>query len=164
MFKKYLQHILFISMIIIYLYVIHYVYNFYKINNHSISSIIENKNCNQMVFKNMNIMGIITIIYEFIRYDIFSFITICFLLIGINGVIIYDLTNKIHFLYSFIVFISILFFMNNQCVKRNNIILYRSFNIQKILSIFILFLPNILYFQIFLLGNFAFFYMYLHFL
>jgi hypothetical protein len=54
--------------------------------------------------------------------------------------------------------------MNNQCVKRKNIILYRSFNIQKILSIFILFLPNILYFQIFLLGNFAFFYMYLHFL
>jgi len=151
-------------MIIIYIYVIHNVYNYYTINDCSISSILKNEECSQVVFVNMILMGITTIFYELLRCDIFSFFSIFFMLIGIYGVIIYDHTNIIHFVYCFIVFICILVFMYNHCYKkRNNIILYLSLYIQQILCALIFLQTNIMNCEIYLLANFAFFYIYLHF-
>lgn len=163
MFIVYLQHILFACMIIIYLYVICNVYHYYTINDGSISSIIKNKECNEIVFINTSAMGIVTLIYEFFRNDIFSFFSIVFILIGIYGVLLYDHTMNIHFVYCFIVFISILLFMCNHCCKVKDIILYSSLCVQGILCSIIFLETNIINCEIYLLANFAFFYIYLHF-
>jgi len=163
MFIVYSQHLLFISMITIYLYVIYNVYNYYTINDGSISSIIKNEECNKIVFTNMTIMSIITIFYELLRYDIFSFFSIFFVLVGIYGVIIYEHTNSIHFVYCFIVFISILVFMYNHCYKKKHVLLYLSLYIQQILCAAVFLQTNIINCEIYLLANFAFFYIYLHF-
>ena len=151
-------------MILIYIYVIYNVYTYYSISDGSISSIIKNKDCNQVVFVNMFLMGIITIFYEFFRCDICSFISIFFLLIGIYGVIIYEHTIKIHYLYCFIVFISILVFMYNHCYKKNHIILYLLLCIQQILCLITFLQSNIINCEIYLLANFAVYYIYLHFI
>jgi len=163
MFIVYLQHVLFACMIIIYVYVICNVHHYYTINDGSISSIIKNTECNEIVFMNMSIMGIITLIYEFFRNDICSFFSIAFILIGIYGVLLYDHTMNIHFVYCFIVFISILLFMCNHCCKIKDIILYLSLCVQGILCSVIFLETNIINCEIYLLANFAFFYIYLHF-
>jgi len=165
MFVIYLQNALFLSMILTYMYVIYNVYNYYTINDGSISSILKNKDCNQIVFTNMTIMGLITIFYELLRYDIFSFFSIVAILIGIVGVLFYDHTNIIHFVYCFVVFTSILVFMFHHCYKKgNNLLLYLSFYIQEILCAVIFLQTNIINCEIYLLANFAFFYIYLHFI
>lgn len=165
MFIRYSQHFLLLFMIFIYIYVIYNVYNYYTKNDGSISSILKNNECNEIVFKNMTIMGITTLIYELLRCDILSFFSIVSILIGISGVLLYDHTNTIHFVYCFIVFIGILVFMFNHCYKkRNNIILYLSLYIQEILCAVILLQTNIINYEIYLLANFALFYIYLHFI
>jgi len=152
------------SMILIYMYVIYKVYTYYTITDGSISSIIKNEECSKIVFVNMLLMGIVTLFYELLRYDICSFISICFLLIGIYGVIIYEHTNTIHFVYCFIVFISILVFMYNHCYKKNHIILYLLLYLQQILCASVFLQSNIMNCEIYLLSNFAVFYIYLHFI
>lgn len=159
----YLQHFLFACMIIIYLYVICNVYHYYTINDSSISSIIKNKDCNDIVFMHMCAMGFVTLVYELLRCDMCSFFSIVFILIGIYGVLLYDHTMIIHYLYCFIVFISILLFMCNHCYKIKDIILYLSLCVQGILCSVIFLETNILNSEIYLLANFAFFYIYLHF-
>jgi hypothetical protein len=163
MFIGYLINVLFECMIIIYVYVICNVHHYYTINDGSISSIIKNTECNEIVFMNMSIMGIVTLIYEFLRNDICSFFSIVFILIGIYGVLLYDHTMNIHFVYCFIVFISILLFMCNHCRKIKDIILYSSLCVQGILCSVIFLETNIINCEIYLLANFAFFYIYLHF-
>lgn len=151
-------------MIITYLYVIYKIYNYYTINDGSISSILENKHCNEVVFKNMTIMNILTICYELLRCDLISFFSIFFVVIGIYGVLLYEQTNNMHFVYCFIVFISILIFMYNHCCKKNHIILYLSLYTQQILCAVIFLQTNLINCEIYLLANFAFFYTYLHFI
>ena len=107
-------------------------------------------------------MGIVTIFYELLRYDLCSFISICFLLIGIYGVIIYEHTNIIHFVYCFIAFISILVFMYNHCYKKNHIILYLLLYLQQILCAAVFLQTNIMNCEIYLLANFAVFYIYIY--
>jgi hypothetical protein len=158
-----MRNLLFILMISIYIYTIYKVYCYYTLTDTSISSIIKNEDCNEIVFVNMIFMGIVTVFYESFRNDICSYLCICCILIGIYGVVIYDHTNTIHFVYSFIVFISILIFMCNHCYKKNDIILYFLLFIQQILCIFIFLQSNIMNCEIYLLANFAIFYIYLHF-
>jgi hypothetical protein len=159
----YLQHFLFACMIIIYLYVIRNVYHYYTKNDSSISSIIKNKECNEIVFINMCAMGVVTLVYELLRCDVCSFFSIVFILVGIYGVVLYDHTMDIHYVYCFIVFISILLFMYNHCCKIKDIILYSSLCVQGVLCSLIFMETNILNCEIYLLANFAFFYIYLHF-
>jgi hypothetical protein len=163
MFIRYFQNFLFASMIFIYSYVIYQVYSYYTTNDESISSILKNTECNKTVFTNMAIMGAITVLYELLRCDIYSFVFISFLLYGIYGVIIYDYTNVIHFFYCFIVFASILLFMYNHCLKLNYITLYILLYIQEILCAAIFLEKNIMNCEIYLLLNFAIFYICLHF-
>ena len=74
----FLKNILFITMILIYMYVIYKVSSYYTTKDTSISSIIKNEECSQIVFVNMIMMGIVTLFYELLRYDICSFISIFF--------------------------------------------------------------------------------------
>jgi len=164
MFIIYLQNFLFMSMITAYACVIYNVYNYYTISDESISSILKNKDCNEVVFTNMTVMCLITILYELLRCDILSFFSIIFVIIGIYGVLLYEHTNNIHFVYCFIVFISILIFMYNHCYKKNHIILYLSLYTQQILCAVIFLETNIINCELYLLANFAFFYTYLHFI
>jgi hypothetical protein len=160
----YLKNFIFIGMIITYGYAIYSVYNYYKESDHSISSIIKERECNQKVFNGMFIMGFLTIIYELLRYDIISFISILLLLLGIYGVIIYDHTIFIHYIFCFIVFISILCFMYKHCYYKKNIFLFLLLYLQEVLCALIFLESNILNMEIYLLANFALFYLYLHFL
>lgn len=162
MIIKYVQNFLFLSMISVYVYVIYIVYNYYTKNDGSISSILQNNDCNKIVFTNITIMNLLTIFYELLRFDVLSFFSIVFIVIGIYGVLLYDHTQSIHFIFCFIVFISILLFMYNHCYKKHHIILYLSLYIQEILCAKIFLDTNIINCEIYLLANFAFFYTYLH--
>ena len=160
---NHLQHILFLGMIVIYIYVIYNVCINYTINDSSISSILKNTDCNRIIFTNMIAMGTITLMYEGLRYDRFSLITMFFLVLGIYGVLYYDHTQSVHYVYCFVVFISILCFMIHHCCKTDDVILYVSLGLQLLLCIVIFFETNIIHSEVYLLMNFAFFYIYLHF-
>ena len=160
----YIKNFILFGMFITYGYAIYSVYNYYNVTDNSISSIIKNVECNSKLIICMMIMGILTIIYEFLRYDIISFITITFLLVGIYGVLIFDHTIFIHYIFCFIVFISILCFMYKHCYYKNSIILFLLLYLQEILCALIFLENNILNMEIYLLANFALFYLYLHFL
>jgi hypothetical protein len=159
-----MRDIVLIGMIITYSYAIYNVCKYYINNDKSISSIIKDQECNSIIFTTMIIMGCLTIIYEFMRNNIVSLILILFLLLGIYGVIIYEHALSIHYIFCFIVFISIICFMYNHCFLQNNIILYLLLYLQEILSACIFLENDIINMEIYLLGNFAVFYIYLHFL
>jgi hypothetical protein len=152
-----------ISMILTYSYIIYSVASYYE-NNNSISSIIKNKNCNSKIFVSMFIMEIFTILYEILRYNLLSFIFIFLVVIGINGLLIYDDTYFIHYIYCILVFINILLFMIHNSYYKNNNFLYFLLYLQIILSFSIVLFNNILYIEMFLLENFALYYISLHFL
>ena len=160
---NHLQHILFLGMIAIYTNVIYNVCINYTSTDQSISSILKNTECNRIIFVNMIAMGTITLLYEGLRYDRFSLITMFFLVLGIYGVLYYDHTQTVHFVYCFVVFISILCFMIHHCCKTDDVLLYVSLGLQILLCIVIFFESIIIHSEVYLLMNFAFFYIYLHF-
>jgi hypothetical protein len=145
------------------------IYLNYK-NNSSISNLlnkIENKNI--LVFYSF-LLGSTTICYEIVyRKDLYSSICIFFVLPGIIPVIIINENEIIHSIFAFQVFISILCFMTRNCV------LYKKY-IFLIISLFAeywLFFnialnisknKNIFYNELFFISNFAFYYIYLHFI
>jgi hypothetical protein len=160
-----IKNIIFISMFLLYLYIIYKVYNFYNNSiDHSISSIIKDDVCNKIIFKNMLIMGFLTLTYELYRNDIISFLSILFLLIGIYGVLLYDHIYyiTIHFFFCFIVFISIFIFMYHQSRKRNDLYLRFLFDLFIIICLQIT-SYELLYIEMALLFIFAVFYISLHF-
>lgn len=159
-----IKDIVLLGMILIYIYTIYNVHNYYINSDKSISSIIKDKELNSIIFTNMSVMGCLTIIYEFMRNNIISLFLILFLLLGIYGVIIYEHTLTIHYVFCFMVFISIICFMYNHCFLQNNIILFLLLYLQEILSAYIFLENDIINMEICLLGNFALFYIYLHFL
>jgi hypothetical protein len=160
----FVQNVLFLTMLGIYANVIYNVYHHYTIFDGSISSILKQKECNEYVLPYMTLMGLVTLVYEFIRRDIVSFVSILVLLIGIYGVIVYDNTMFIHYIYGFLAFISILCFMIYHCYRNNkNKIFFFSVFIQLFLFIMLFLQTQILHCEIYLLLNFAFFFIYLHF-
>ena len=115
----------------------------------------------------MFLMGIGTMLYEFERNDIYSINLIGILLIGIYGLISVNETNMIHYIFAFLVFGSILLFMIRHCwlIECNNILL-TSFVLEIITLLFIIININedIFYGEIIYILNFAFYYLYLHFI
>ena len=91
-----LHHVCLVIMLLIYAYAIYSVYTNYTESNTSISSILKQENCNDCVMNSMVLMGIFTLIYEFIREDLISFVSILFLLIGIYGLLMFDDTTWLH--------------------------------------------------------------------
>lgn len=152
-------------MIISYLIPISYVYINYS-KNHSVSNVIASKNCNNVLFYSMIIMGCFTLLYELERNDFMSMLFIVSLLIGIFGVItIYE--DKIqHYFFAGLVLISILGFMFNNCRLINCNLLYLLLYLEIILLLTILIniKKNIFYSEFFFILNFAIYYLYLHFL
>ena len=115
----------------------------------------------------MFLMGVGTLLYELERNDKYSQIIICLLLIGIYGVIYINETRIIHYYFAFVVFFAILFFMIRHCYLTScNIILTSSLYLE-ILTLFFIVInidDNIIYGEIIYILNFAFFYLYLHFI
>jgi len=153
-------------MIICYLLPILFVYYSYNSNN-SVSNIICNNSCKNYILFFMFLMGVGTLLYELERNDTYSQIIICVLLIGIYGLICINETNILHYVFAFLVFIAILFFMIRHCyLTYCNTILLSSLCLQ-ILTLFFIIIninENIFYGEIIYILNFAFYYLYLHFI
>lgn len=160
------KNVLLMFMLVCYLIPILIVYYNYTSNN-SVSNIICNNNCKHYILFFMFLMGIGTIMYELERNDIYCQIIILILLIGIYGLIYINETNTIHYYFAFAVFISILFFMIRQCYLRDCDILLLSSLFLEILTLIYIIIninENIFYGEIIYILNFAFFYLYLHFI
>ena len=164
------KHILLLFMIFCYLIPIYFVYYHYKSNNSLSNILCYNKNKYLILFF-MVLMGLGSILYEFNRNDKLSIIIISLLLIGIYGAICVNTKHIFHYIFTFIVFIAILFFMIRHCFLRNcNTILILSLFLAIFLLIYILMnllidiKGKILISEIIYILNFAFFYLYLHFM
>ena len=160
------RNVLLLFMIICYALPIYYVYSNYD-SNHSVSNIICDDNCKYHILFFMFLMGIGTLLYEMERNDNYSKIVIGILLIGIYGLIYINETNTIHYIFAFFVFISILIFMIRHCylIGCDSILLLSLF-LEIITLLFILINMNkdIFYGEIIYILNFAFYYLYLHFI
>ena len=153
-------------MILCYLLPIMFVCYNYTYNN-SVSNIICDDKCKHYILFFMFFMGLGTLLYELERNDKYSQIIICVLLIGIYGLIYLNETHLIHYYFAGVVFIAILFFMIRQCYLTNyNVILMSSLSLE-ILTLFFILIninDNIFYGEIIYILNFAFYYLYLHFI
>uniref|UniRef100_A0A6C0JEA3 Uncharacterized protein n=1 Tax=viral metagenome TaxID=1070528 RepID=A0A6C0JEA3_9ZZZZ len=153
-------------MIICYLLLIMFVYYNYTSNN-TVSNVICDNKCKYYILFFMFLMGIGTLLYELERNDKYSQIIICVLLIGIYGLIYFNETHTIHYYFAFLVFIDILFFMIRHCYLTNcNVILMSSLYLEFFTLFYILINinDNIFYGEIIYILNFAFYYLYLHFI
>jgi len=160
------KNLLLSFMLLCYLSPILMVYYNYTSNN-SVSNIICNNNCKHYILFFMFLMGIGTMLYELERNDMCSRIFMFLLLIGIYGVIYVNETNTIHYYFAFAVFISILFFMVRQCYLTNCDTILLSSLYLEILTLFFIIKninENIFYGEIIYILNFAFYYLYLHFI
>ena len=88
------KNIILILIIICYLFPIIFVYKKYNSNN-SLSNIISNDNNKNFVLFFMFLMGIMVILYEFERNDLYSQILISILLIGLYSLIYINETYTI---------------------------------------------------------------------
>lgn len=160
------KNILLLFMIICYLLPIMFVFYNYT-SNKSVSNIICDNKCKYYILFFMFLMGLATLLYELERNDKYSQIIIFILLIGIYGLIYVNETNIIHYYFAFVVFIAILYFMIRHCYLTNcNIILILSLCLQ-IITLFLIIKninDNIFYLEIIYILNFAFYYLYLHFI
>ena len=165
MYNEMNQNYLLLFMIVCYLIPIYYVYFYYECN-HSVSNIICNDNYKKTILFFMLLMGVGTIFYELERNDSFSVILICVLLLGIYGLICINEHNTIHYVFAFLVFISILVFMIRHCYLTNNSILSLSLFVEVFLLLYIIMRlnNNMFYGEVFYILNFAFYYIYLHFI
>jgi hypothetical protein len=171
--QKYRNPLL-LAMCLTYLVPIIYVSYFYYMEPYTdISSIITNDKCQNTVLISMGVMGVFTILYEIARKDYYSLTTIIVLLLSIYGVILIPITNIIHYIYAFLVVISIFCFMIYNSFKHQsrtdfflvflvflNYICILSFIYWGFLDIYDYFFAN----EACFITIFAIFYFYLHFL
>lgn len=157
---------LLLFMIICYAIPIYYVYSNYR-SNHSVSNIICGDECKYHILFFMFLMGIGTLLYEIERNDTYSTLLIGILLIGIYGLLFMNESHTIHYFFAFLVFLSILVFMIRHCyVTECDVILSSSLFVAIVVLLCIVaqMNKNIFYGEIIYLFNFAFFYLYLHFI
>jgi hypothetical protein len=160
-------------MIISYSVPVFYIGYLYQ-ENGSVSDIIKNQRCNIVILISMIIMGFFTMIYEYQREGKAGLLFIFILLCGIYGVICVPNVsikdgepNNLHYIFATLVFISIIGFMLVQwyCRKEESI-LYLLLRLQILLmkDIVMNIRGNIFFYEVGLIGNFAVYYLYLHFL
>jgi hypothetical protein len=89
---------------------IYFLYDAYQ-SHSSISGIVQDENCQKNILFSMGLLAGFTLFYEFGRECVVSFLSILGLLIGIFGVIFIKETQEIHYIFAFLVFISIFGFM-----------------------------------------------------
>lgn len=143
---------------------IFYVYYNYS-NSTSVSSIICKEQCQKVILFSMILMGYFSILYEINRGGL-SLLFISLILIGIYGVILIKEDEKIHYIFATLVFLSIIGFMINHCIITGCDFLYLLLYIQIILLIITVLnmKTNIFYSEVFLILNFALYYLYLHYI
>jgi NADH:ubiquinone oxidoreductase subunit 2 (subunit N) len=157
------KNYLLLFMILCYIIPIYYVYNCYNRNN-SVSNIICNEQSRNIILFFMGLMGVATILYEIERNDIVSIIMITILLLCVYGLLLYNETNQLHYIFAGLTFITILSFMiRHFCLTNYNKILGLSLLlcISLLLSIIININGNIFYSEVLYILNFAFYYLYL---
>ena len=152
-------------MMLAYIVPILYIYVTYS-QDKSVSGVIGNEKCNIIILISMLVMGYFTILYE-IERDVnnsISFICMALLLIGIYGVICIDEYNDMHYVFAFLVFVSILGFMAyhsylNTC---SNLNLLLCIQIILLVSTIVNMHDDFFYIEALFILNFAVFYLYLH--
>lgn len=162
------KNILLLSIILCYFFPILLVCDNYKCNN-TVSNILCDNNCRNYILFFMVLMGIATMLYELERNDIYSQILIFWILIGIYLLLLYDESYKIHTFFAGFVFICIsLFMIYHFSLKKYNRLLLFSLIFQILLIVFISINQNnpiyFFYGEILYILNFAFYYLYLHFI
>jgi len=162
------RNILLLSICIVYSAIILYVFVKKTSDDCSISSVVCKHK--KVLFSLGIIMGIITLLYERCRKDLISFLTICYLLFGIYGLLLVDEKFPLHFFFAGVAFLSILCFMINGVngVKSVNGMLFLLLFSLIIFQLFLIWCilknieKSILSFQSLFLLNFAIFYLLIH--
>jgi hypothetical protein len=152
-------------MLFCFLITAYYIYINYN-SNISVSNLICDPDYKYTVFCFMCLLGAGTLWYEFERNDPFSIVCICILLVGLYGLIYVNETNRLHYIFASVVFLSILVFMMRHCyLTSGNKILLSSLVLEIILLFFIIqhIHQNIFYSEVLYILNFACYYLYLHF-
>jgi hypothetical protein len=159
-----MQHSLLFCMLISYFVPIIIVYLKYD-NNQSVSNILCDQKNQHIVLLFMLIMGGFSLLYEWNRQNILSFIFIALILIGIYGVICINETNLLHYGFALIIFASIFGFMIHHYFLSTNKILLGFLIAQFFLSLFmILFKTHFFLLEVMMIINFALYFLYLHFI
>lgn len=157
---------LLLCMCITYMVAIYHVVIHYK-ENGSISNIIGDEKCNQIVLPSMALMGIGTMLYEYNRNDKGCFFFIFWLLVGIYGVLFFEETTIPHYGFAGLVFSSIIGFMIYNCDKKRDFYLFFMLFFQILFFLFTVcshfLFSHIFYGETFMILQFAVFYLYLHF-
>ncbi len=161
------SNFLLIMMLLSYSIPIIYVYSNYSCDeNTSVSSVIGSEKCQISIFYGMIVMGMFTVLYELNRGCKLSLCFICMILLGIYGVILVKENQKVHYAYAFLVFVGILCFMGVQCKYKNCDFLKMSMYLQICLLVVLVESlrknMDIFLCEVFLIVNFAVFYVYIH--
>ena len=154
-------------MLLCYLTPIYYVYSHYAASKkQSVSNIICDEKCQNTIFICMLFMGVGTLLYELERNDFRSFCSILVLLFSLYGVILINPDLKIHFLFAFVVFVDICIFMFLHVEKDKNNILAAATFLELLIFCYITLniQGDIFYAEVAYILNFAFYYLYLHFI
>jgi hypothetical protein len=153
-------------MCICYAIPIYYVYYYYNCNN-SVSNIICNENSKNIILFFMILMGYGTLLYELERSDLLSTIFISLLLVCLYGLILFNESNIIHYVFAYGVFMLILGFMLNHCIMTQcnfMLTIFLIINIVLLFTIIIKINENIFYSEVFYILIFAIYYIFLHFI
>ena len=131
-------------------------------SNLSVSNVICNDDYKHYILFFMGLMGLVTLMYEMERNDTYSIYSIGTILLGIYGLICYNESNYIHYVFASIVFIGILFFMFKH--QHDNVLCFL-FITECAIGTHILFFidDNIFFMEVAYIFNFAVHYLYLHF-
>ena len=163
------KHYLLLFMMKCYIIPYYYIYSHFK-NNFTISNVLNNHLNKNILFFDLFLLSISTILYEIIyRKDFYSLIFIFLLLLSIFPVIIINENNIFHYIFAFQVFISILCFMTRNCFLSKNytllfISLFSEYWLFFSIALNINKNKNIFYSEFYFIINFAFYYLYLHFI
>lgn len=112
-----------------------YIYYNYK-NQDTLSEVLCDETCNQVIITSMVIMGIFIILYECARNSLLSLILISITLISIYGLLWYNCEQALHNIFAFLCFASILLFMIHHTGKKGSIILYLIIGLQYLLLLY----------------------------
>jgi hypothetical protein len=142
------RNILLINICVVYSVIILYVFIKKTSDDCSISSVV----CkHKKVLLSLGlIMGIITVLYERGRKDLVSLLTICYLLVGIYGLLLVEEKFSLHFFFAGVAFLSILCFMINFII--NFMINFMINGVKVVNDMMFLLLFSLVVFQVFLIG------------
>ena len=133
-------------------------------SNSSVSNLLEDRVCRNIVWWAAVGLGLTTIWYEWLRRDRVSLVVMLGLLAGLIGVFMCPEGNGMHTISAFVVFGMIVLFMGYHI--KSNPVLMISFLLQCIGSVVTLYdIDNHMFWgETVLILNFAFYYLYLHFM